>query len=438
MIELFDFQKKILDDTQEFNRCAYYLDMGLGKTFVGSEKLINLRKGVNLIVCQKSKVKDWTEHFQTNYLLPVHDLTVKAEFEEFVEMIKTGHSIIGVINYDLLIRRPELKKLKDFALMLDESQAIQNETAKRTKYIMKMNPSAVILLSGTPVNGKYEQLYSQCQLLGWNISKKDFWDRYIVYRLWRPVPMMPPIKLVSGYKNVEELKRNLRNYGAVFLKTDEVMTLPDQLFCTVNVSTSPQYRQFMKNRIVNVDGEWKSYVDECGHDIEYYTGKTLVGDTLLTKLLYARQLCSIYNKDKLGAFKDWIESTNERLIVFYNFTEELNRMLTVIGDRPVSIVNGEQRDLTAYENEPNSITFLQIQSGNSGLNLQKANHMAFFSLPLSCNMFEQAKKRIHRIGQKQTCFYYYFMCMDSVEEDILAALKRGKDYTDKLFTECEK
>ncbi len=48
-------------------RVAYYLDMGLGKTFVGSEKNDEAGKRINLLVCQCSKVQDWIEHFQENY-----------------------------------------------------------------------------------------------------------------------------------------------------------------------------------------------------------------------------------------------------------------------------------------------------------------------------------------------------------------------------------
>ena len=63
--------------------------------------------------------------------------------------------------------------------------------------------------------------------------------------------------------------------------------------------------------------------------------------------------------------------------------------------------------------------------------------MIYFSLPLSSEDFEQSKKRIHRIGQKKTCFYYLMICEDSVEEKILKRLKERKDYTDALFEEDE-
>ena len=48
-------------------------------------------------------------------------------------------------------------------------------------------------------------------------------------------------------------------------------------------------------------------------------------------------------------------------------------------------------------------------------------------------VFEQSKKRIHRIGQKNKCTYYIFMCENSVEQKIYSTLQERKDYTDKLF-----
>ena len=53
--------------TKDRNRVAYYLDMGLGKTFVGSEKMKQLENKVNLVICQKSKVNDWIQHFENYY-----------------------------------------------------------------------------------------------------------------------------------------------------------------------------------------------------------------------------------------------------------------------------------------------------------------------------------------------------------------------------------
>ena len=44
-MELYQHQKQVLSDTERFNRVGYFLDMGLGKTFVGSEKNVGSEYG---------------------------------------------------------------------------------------------------------------------------------------------------------------------------------------------------------------------------------------------------------------------------------------------------------------------------------------------------------------------------------------------------------
>ena len=66
-IKLMPHQEEALDMTADRNRVAYFYDMGLGKTFIGSEKMWQLNNYANLVVCQKSKVDDWIQHFTEYY-----------------------------------------------------------------------------------------------------------------------------------------------------------------------------------------------------------------------------------------------------------------------------------------------------------------------------------------------------------------------------------
>lgn len=418
-MNLFEHQKTALEQTKDQNRVAYYLDMGLGKTFVGSEKMHDLDAKVNLVVCQKSKVQDWLDHFREYYDVRTYDLTKPKELSEFhgIAMGERFHCV-GVINYDLIFRRPELSQLKDFTLMLDESSLIQNETSKRSKFILKkLNPVNAILLSGTPTGGKYEKLWSQCRLIGWKISKEAFWSTYVNFH-WDDNEGFPR-KVVDGYKNVERLKRKLREHGAVFMKSEEVFDLPAQIDSRIYVPTIPEYRKFKKDSIVNFQ------------NLEF------VGDTVLTKMLYERMLCGFANKDKLAALRDLLESTEDRVIIFYNFNNEFVEITNLLADleRPISIVSGDFKNLEDYEMYENSVTLIQYQAGSMGLNLQKANKIVYFTPPLSSELFEQSKKRIHRIGQERTCFYYYMICRNSIEEKIYRTLAMRKDYTDELYRE---
>ena len=429
-MELFKHQQEALEQTKDLNRVAYYLDMGLGKTFVGAEKAMSLNKDI-LIVCQKSKIADWKEHFFKYYIDKMkcdesgawcYDLTSNPGMDMFLH---SRYRIrIGVINYELAWRREtELLNLHDFTLMLDESSLIQNQGANQSKFILKLNPDNVILLSGTPTAGKYENLWSQIHLLGWKISE-DVYNRQYVN--WTKIDMggftHKIVDKENPYKNVDRLKSKLREHGAVFMKTEECFDLPEQTFIKQFVPASKEYWKFMKDCIITIDD------------------KELVGDTTLTKRLYARQLCGQYSEYKLQAFRELVESTQDRLIVFYNFTAEYLAMVQIAEElgRPQSIVNGQQKQLLNYEQYDNSITFIQYQAGAMGLNLQKANKIIYFTLTDKSELFEQSKKRIHRIGQEQPCFYYILMCKGSVEEVILQTLEMRKDFTDELFNEYER
>jgi SNF2 family DNA or RNA helicase len=101
------------------------------------------------------------------------------------------------------------------------------------------------------------------------------------------------------------------------------------------------------------------------------------------------------------------------------------------------MVNGTIKTLDNYETEDNSITFIQYQAGSMGLNLQKANKIIYFTPPLSSEFYEQSRKRVHRLGQTKTCFYYQMICQGSIEERIYKTLAMRKDYTDELFKKEE-
>lgn len=225
------------------------------------------------------------------------------------------------------------------------------------------------------------------------------------------------IPVVRSYKNVARLMRKMKQHGCRFLTSAEVFDMPKQNFIEVKVKPTGAYKRFKKSGIIEIGGA------------------ELVGDTTLVKMLYERQLCSVYNIHKLEALYDLMESTNDRLVIFYNFNAELEQLQDACVDlnKPISIVNGNAKDLSAYEGCADSVTLVQYQAGAMGLNLQLANKVIYYSLPLSSELFEQSKKRIHRIGQDKPCFYYLMICRNSIEEKILASLKVRQDYTAKLF-----
>ena len=411
-MELYPYQKDILEQSKDTRKVAYYMEMGTGKTFVASEKIKSFPCEEHIVVCQKSKVDDWVNHFIEHY----PEYTVIDLTRQRCQVRHEGGDVcVGVINYELFWRRPEYEPKRDYSLTLDESSLIGNASTKQTKFIMGLRPEYLILLSGTPTGGKYEKLWTQLKMLGYTKSKREYFDRYIVQRTIITGGGMR-IKIPTGtYKNVDHLMYKLRKYNCFFLKTEDVLDLPEQTFVPIEVKPTAAYNKFVKDRVIQIGD------------------KEIVGDSTFTKVMGERQLCGQFNLNKLVSFKDILDGTDDRLIVFYNFNDELNELVKITDKRPMSFVNGSKRDLTAYENESNSVTFIQYKAGSMGLNLQKANKIVYFSPPLSANDYAQSQKRIHRLGQTGTCFYFNLVTKNSIEEKIYKCLDRGCDYEMRLF-----
>lgn len=407
---LFAYQQAALDRVDGKRRCAFYHDMGLGKTFTGAEKLMSDRRWKRaLVVCQKSKVADWVDHFEAHYDIPVVDLTKQ-------DVCRDAEAVM-VVNYDLIWRRPQLMGLDDLALMFDESSLLQNATSKRTKAAMKLAGKAdtLVLLSGTPVDGKYERLWTQLRMLGWCIDEKLFWRQYVESETTMREGF--PITKVTGYKNEERLVRKMKELGCDFLKTDDVIDLPDQRFIHIDVPMSKYYREFAKTNVITA------------------FGRDFVGDTVFGDLTAKRQLAAAYSRAKLEAFGDLLDGTSKRLVVFYNFDVELEGLTEELAKRgrPYGVLNGKKHDLSPFSDTDDGVALIQYQSGAMGVNLQQADTCVYFSPPLASSLFEQSKKRIHRVGQDKPCTYYELVSKGTVEEKIYDTLAMRRDYTEKLF-----
>lgn len=416
MIKLHPHQERAIKQANNRERVAYYLDMGLGKTFVASEQAKLYENDVILVICQNSKVSDWAEHFEKFYSNKVFSITSTKVLKSYVDY--QGKKV-GVINYEKTYRDnyKRLLELTEFTLIIDESSVLGNSKTNISKFVQKLKFKNLVLLSGTPTSGKYEKLWTQLNLLGWDIKETKFYNQFLNRKLLKRFGRtFYQMDKKEPYKNVNRLKRKMREYGCVFMKTEEVFDLPEQNFIELKIENDENYKEFEEHCIVK------------------FKNVKIIGDTVLNYRLGLRQLACIYNENKKTRLKDLINSTEGRLIIFYNFNDELRAIKDCIPkDRPVSYVNGSCVDKNNYNTYDNSITLMQYQAGAKGHNMQKANHLIFYSPTEKCEDYMQSIKRIHRIGQERPCFYYKFIVKDSIEEQIYYALEKGEDYTNELF-----
>jgi SNF2 family DNA or RNA helicase len=103
-----------------------------------------------------------------------------------------------------------------------------------------------------------------------------------------------------------------------------------------------------------------------------------------------------------------------------------------------SVISGEIKDrddqVRRFQEDPDTTVFIgQIATAGLGITLTAADTMVFYSLDYSMSNFEQAKARIHRVGQRNPCTYIYLVAASTVDEKVLQALRDKADLARNLI-----
>ena len=170
---------------------------------------------------------------------------------------------------------------------------------------------------------------------------------------------------------------------------------------------------------------------------------------ILTRLLRLSQLTGGFIGDdegnspqristaKMAALEDIVDEVlqeGKKLVIIARFVPEINAINKMLEKRGIGyacIMGGvKDRDaqVTAFETDPDTQVFVgQIATAGMGITLTAASTMVFYSEDYSMSNFEQAKARIHRVGQKENCTYIYLAAKGTVDEKVLAALRSKAD-----------
>ena len=84
-----------------------------------------------------------------------------------------------------------------------------------------------------------------------------------------------------------------------------------------------------------------------------------------------------------------------------------------------------------FQNDKETKIFIgQLQTTGMGLTLTASDTAVFYSLSYNFADYEQAKARIHRIGQKNTCTYIHLIAKNTIDEKVMEALSKKKNIAD--------
>ena len=149
---------------------------------------------------------------------------------------------------------------------------------------------------------------------------------------------------------------------------------------------------------------------------------------------------------KLSAMEDILDSAvaeGQKLVIIARFLPEIRAICKELDGRGLryACITGEVQDRAAqvaqFQNDPDVPVFVgQIATAGLGLTLTAASTMVFYSLDYSMSNYEQAKARIHRVGQRNPCTYIHLIAKGTVDEKVLTALRNKADLAKALVDDC--
>lgn len=402
--ELYNYQKKYLADFPVKGIMA--AELGTGKSLMAIYHY--KRHAIDqplLIIAPASKTRsgDWDRELEAaGFDISKLDYTIISR-----ERFTTGK----------VLKRPMHEKFtptynsgKQYAVIVDEIHiGGRNATGSFARKLRMVTRGAdfFIGLTATPLPNGWQDAVGYAVLFDFKRNKTEFNNRYLNIVRYKGFPE------VQGYFNVPELEAWWGGLSKP-LSRAEANELPPRSIIGVDLPATREYYQVQQSR--------------------------MIGEEMLdspTKLAHGiRQTLNEHKLDKLDSI---IAGTDENILVWYNYDSEREAILSLLAkhkDKTVFEVTGHNQTSPSHDKwaeTRNSVTLCQYKSASAGIELTYATVSIYYSPTYSWAEYSQSLGRNYREGQKEKVIVYLFRSLKTIEEDIYAALKDKKSFTESVI-----
>lgn len=414
---------------------AVFLECGLGKTSItlsAIDELMYDRFEVSktLVICPLRVANTWVDEINKwdNFNHLIYSVAIGTEAERKAALKKKADIyIINRENVDWLISKSGHPF--DYSLLvIDELSSFKSPSAKRFKTLLKVRPKVkrVIGLTGTP--GNLMDLWAEFRLL----DMGERLGRFIThYRNNFFVPDKRNQQMVFSYKprpGAEDAIYRLISDITISMKSADFLKMPECIMNEVEVKLSEKewsvYDELRQEMVVSLEDE----------EIDAANAAALSGKLLqmANGAIYNEEKSVFHIHDrKLDALEDLIEGANGKpVLVAYWYNHDLERIKERFKVREVKT----SKDIRDWNNGEIPIAVIHPASAGHGLNLQNGGStLIWFGLTWSLELYQQTNARLWRQGQKSTVVIHHIISKDTIDEDVMKALRlKEKTQTDLI------
>ncbi|MBW2597311.1 MAG: DEAD/DEAH box helicase [Deltaproteobacteria bacterium] len=402
-------------------------DMGLGKTVqgIGVAELLSQDANISkvLVICPASLKSQWRLEIKrfSNLSCQLVIGSAKERADQY-----DSSCFFTVCNYEQVLRDVlSIEKVKWDLIILDEGQRIKNWEAKTSRIVKALKSPFALVLSGTPLENRLDDLYSVVEFID---------DRRLgpAFRFFNTYRVIDERGKLLGYKNLDALRKKLK---PVLLRRTRKMVLKE---------LPPRTTEIMR-------------IPPTDEQLEIHNGHKRIVQTIITKkyltemdilrlqkaLLMCRMAANstfLVDKQppgfstKLGELDDLlgqlIAEEDRKIILFSEWTTMLNLIEPILEMRQLKYVRLDgsvpqkkrQGLMHQFQKDPRCKLFVTTNAGSTGLNLQAANTVINVDLPWNPAVLEQRISRVHRMGQKRPVQVFIMVTEDTLEESLLGTL----------------
>ena len=416
-----------------------FLDLGLGKTVITLTAINDLKYNrfavSKVLVVAPKKVAEatWTlEAAKWEHLKLLRIVPVLGSQQKRIRALNTPADVY-------VINRENVPWLVEYyrnawpfdMVVLDELSSFKNHQAQRFKALtwVRRHIKRIVGLTGTPAPNGLMDLWAQIYLLdqGQRLEKyithyreKYFVQNYVGFG-YTPKP--------GAEQVIHEKIADI----CISMKAEDYLELPD---CVTNVipvvldeRAKKLYRELERKMLIELEDAEISVTSAAA-----LTNKLL---QLCNGALYdeERQVHEIHDA-KIEAFLELLEQLNGKpALVFYTFQHDLARIKKVLAKTNLRV-----RELRSPQDQADwnagkiDVLLAHPASTAYGLNLQDGgNHVVWFGLTWSLELYQQANGRLHRQGQRQKVIIHHLVVQGGVDEDVMAALEAKATTQDRLL-----
>lgn len=411
-----------------------FLEMGLGKTAVTLTAINDLKYNrfsiCKVLVIAPKKVAEATWQKEAAKWDHIKHLRFSAVLGPLQKRIRALNKPADIY----IINRENVCWLVEYyrnawpfdMVIIDESSSFKSHQAKRFKSLTWIRKSIdrIVILTGTPAPNGLMDIWAQLYLLD---EGKRLGTKITHYREKYFEPDQRDRDHVFSYApkpGAEEVIKNLISDICISMKAEDYLDLPDLIHDVIPVvldsKAQAAYDKLERQMCLEID------VDTV---IDAGTAAVLTNKLLQlgNGAVYDgnHNAVEVHNC-KIEAFLELIEALDGKpALVFYNFQHDKERILKALVKSKLKIRELKNPiDQDDWNNRQIDILLAHPASCAYGLNLQEGgNHIIWFGLNWSLELYQQANARLYRQGQTEKVIVHHLIVEGGVDEDVMAALE---------------